>query len=276
MKAKTLFYLFIATADLAAATPMNEYYPLQAAIKRFENGEDPTTRIIGGSNAAIADNPWQMALLHAADSNRQRAQFCGASVISADSVVTAAHCVDGGAKKSQIIVLGHTRTLSSGGYLYSIERIIIHRRWNRVTGDADIAILKLIVPINNPLPTPIQLNSITQLDDGAKVRVTGWGITSNRAFGTDILQAAEIDFVPVSTCTRPQNYGNRITYNMLCAGEKKKSICSGDSGGPATVLIESRRSLAGITSWSDGCGLINKVNVFTKIANFRNWILENS
>lgn len=46
-------------------------------------------RIIGGTNIDISNVPWQVSLRNIA-SNRH---FCGASIISKNWVVTAAHCV---------------------------------------------------------------------------------------------------------------------------------------------------------------------------------------
>ena len=48
-------------------------------------------RIIGGTDIDISNVPWQVSLRNIA-SNRH---FCGASIISKNWVVTAAHCVQG-------------------------------------------------------------------------------------------------------------------------------------------------------------------------------------
>lgn len=49
---------------------------------------DPPNKIVGGTQAAVGDWPWQGAVLF---NNRQG---CGASLINSQWVITAAHCVD--------------------------------------------------------------------------------------------------------------------------------------------------------------------------------------
>ncbi|KAK3082677.1 hypothetical protein FSP39_002355, partial [Pinctada imbricata] len=52
------------------------------------------SRIVGGTNADINEFPWQASLQTTSDFH-----FCGASLISQQWLVTAAHCVDGDRSK---------------------------------------------------------------------------------------------------------------------------------------------------------------------------------
>jgi len=68
-----------------------------------------STLVVGASEVSISDVPWQAALLSSNRFERQDDafyyQFCGASIISDERLVTAAHCVDGGTQPSEVEVV---------------------------------------------------------------------------------------------------------------------------------------------------------------------------
>ena len=85
----------------------------------------------------------------------------------------------------------------------------------------------------------------------------------------------------------------RIPKIFLCAGVMSggRDTCDGDSGGPLVVRTASQWVLAGITSWGIGCGersvevrghdrgdvlcYSNSPGVYTRVSEFRNWIMKN-
>src|SRR5262245_9386410 len=67
--------------------------------------EDP---IVGGSATTVEQNPWQISLQTSSGSH-----FCGGSIVAADWVLTANHCVEGSSASSMRIVAGITRRSQS-------------------------------------------------------------------------------------------------------------------------------------------------------------------
>src|SRR5436190_1530707 len=91
---KTLFLFFILlmiVAGMIAGTPAR---PAQA-----QDIDPPTptpeveVQIVGGGPADPGEWPWQVALVWDGSSNFYQDQFCAGSLISAQWVVTAAHCI---------------------------------------------------------------------------------------------------------------------------------------------------------------------------------------
>ncbi len=88
-----------------------------------------------------------------------------------------------------------------------------------------------------------------------------------------------LDSLPLvlrASCNGPLAYDGRITNNMICAGVQAGGMdsCQGDSGGPLTVSTTTTPKLAGIVSWGDGCARPNKVGVYTRVANYVDWVQQ--
>lgn len=64
---------------------------------------------------------------------------------------------------------------------------------------------------------------------------------------------------------------------MLCAGYKEggKDSCSGDSGGPLSIVNDDDiRTLIGVVSWGGGCAQPKYVGVYARVTSVRTWIRE--
>ncbi|KOB73769.1 37-kDa protease [Operophtera brumata] len=67
--------------------------------------------------------------------------------------------------------------------------------------------------------------------------VAGWGTTEEGGSVSDTLQGVNVSIISNAACKKTA-YGQRITDNMLCAGEPDggRDACQGDSGGPLHIL----------------------------------------
>jgi secreted trypsin-like serine protease len=112
---------------------------------------------------------------------------------------------------------------------------------------------------------------------GILATVTGWGTRSEGAPDyPDELYEVQVPIVDQSTCEFVYgSIGDDITGNMLCAGlpQGGKDSCYGDSGGPLIVPDGSGGfKLAGIVSWGEGCAQPGFPGVYTRVANFVEWV----
>lgn len=95
------------------------------------------------------------------------------------------------------------------------------------------------------------------------------------------LLKVQIPYIERSECRRVYQNSAPITYTQICAGGKnRQDSCGGDSGGPLQVasayLGEPKYIQQGITSFGPrSCGAEGNPGVYTRVAHFMDWILDN-
>ncbi|XP_033711727.1 transmembrane protease serine 7 isoform X4 [Tursiops truncatus] len=231
-------------------------------------------RIIGGTDTQEGGWPWQVSLHFVGSA------YCGASVISREWLLSAAHCFHGNRLSDPTPWTAHLGMYVQGNakFVSPVRRIVVHEYYNSQTFDYDIALLQLSVAWPETLKQLIQPICIPpagqKVRSGEKCWVTGWGRrheADNK--GSPVLQQAEVELIDQTLCV--STYGI-ITSRMLCAGvmSGKKDACRGDSGGPLSCRRKSdgKWILTGIVSWGHGCGRPNFPGVYTRVSNFVPWI----
>ena len=226
--------------------------------------------IVGGKEVPITSHPWQVALLQGQQTDRS--QFCGGSLVSPDTVVTAAHCIDSWYVQkdpTRVDVLVGTNNTQQGGERIDVRSVAVHPRWNSANNDYDVAVLRLATPATQGRPVPIHLDAVDTLPSSG-TWVTGWGAIGEGGPGSDVLLGVEVPVVANTECNKPESYGGRVTPQMLCAGERGggKDSCQGDSGGPLTH----NERLIGIVSWGAGCARELKYGIYTRVSSVAPWI----
>ncbi|XP_015261434.1 PREDICTED: transmembrane protease serine 7 [Gekko japonicus] len=231
-------------------------------------------RIVGGSDTQEGEWPWQVSLLYGG------VAYCGASVISKEWLLSAAHCFQGNRLSDPRTWIAHLgmRTKGKAKFISPVRRIIVHEYYNSRNYDYDIALLQLSTPwldtmrwLIQPICVP---PTIHKVHTGEKCWVTGWGQKQEADDeGSAILQKAEVEIVDQTLCH--STYGI-TTARMLCAGvvSGKRDSCKGDSGGPLSCRSkgDGKWFLIGIVSWGYGCGRANFPGVYTRVSNFATWI----
>ncbi len=117
-------------------------------------------RIVGGEISDISQNPYQAEVDAGQGTLRQ---FCGGSIHDANWVITAAHCL----KDSGTWEFGRLRVGAGVSNLAqvvistfrSVDQIIVHPDWNLTTSANDIALVRLVSPLdlNGTTITPIAI-----------------------------------------------------------------------------------------------------------------------
>ncbi|KAJ4451714.1 hypothetical protein ANN_03184, partial [Periplaneta americana] len=201
-------------------------------------------RIVGGSDADIANYPYQLSFEY------NGSHRCGASIISENWVLTAAHCVDG-ISANNVQFRAGSSIRGSGGSLHRASQLIENPAFDYYTLDSDVAVARVSTPFSygNGVQ-PISL-ATSEPSAGEIATVTGWGTTSSGGSLPSQLQVVSLPIVSRAECNQDYSSYGGITDTMICAAEQQggKDSCQGDSGGPLVV----NGKQAGIVSWGVGC-----------------------
>jgi secreted trypsin-like serine protease len=238
------------------------------------------------------------------DSNNKPEIFdCGGSLIDADNVLTAAHCVVDETRLLKVkVAVGRTVLSSKQGQVRSVKRVSIHPNFNFPNYDA--AVLELSRPVAGI--TPIKLASSKQNfleKPGRKAMVAGWGSTTARraclpTFASPVfpyrMRQAQVPIVSDSRADQlyqdicrfiGPSYSHYIPRLMVAAGGTGKDACQGDSGGPLFVARApdgngdndgkngdgdngtsgAKYTQIGITSFGPGCGTERYPGAYTEV-----------
>lgn len=244
-----------------------------------EDGElaldEASQDIVGGTATQITSVPWQVSLQDA-----QGNHFCGGSIVTPTWIVTASHCLSGGAPPPARVVAGISRlSQSAAGQIKQVKRVILYPGYTDPTTGKDAALIELTTPLtldgtNVKAIRPITARSSATLTaPGAMTTVSGWGATVEGGQTLpDQLLSVQLPIVPLTQANTA--YNMTITADQLAAGVAAggKDSCQGDSGGPLIVMNGTEPMLAGIVSWGEGCARANTPGLYARVSSFAGWM----
>ncbi|MGZ3117770.1 trypsin-like serine protease [Streptomyces sp. H62] len=215
-------------------------------------------KIIGGTNATLAEAPW-MVQLHYYDATTDEGYFCGGTLIAPAKVLTAAHCVYGlDWAQNGAVVAGTAQLPSDEGDLHGGRVAGVYRQWVNptyrpsTTSGGDLAVLTLNEALPYKTLRTTSSGDTASYANGTPATVYGWGRTSSTSEAiSPTLRKATVPMRSDAACT--SYWGSDfVAGQMACAGNPASgqdagtvSPCNGDSGGP--LVVNGR--IAGVVSW---------------------------
>ena len=264
------------------------------------------SKIVGGQETLQHQFPWQVGLT----GPRSRRPFCGGSILTSRTVLTAAHCVRWKEVGEVVVVAGdHDHQAGEGEVRQAVCGVRLHPAYNSLDNNHDLALLTLCQPLQWRMEVqPVCLPPPDLTPPGLSATVTGWGSLHSGGPQPDKLQAVNVTSIANTECdqvgtvllqytlslslslslsdiccnTAPllQAYGGGgvITESMLCARAPGRDACQGDSGGP--LVLQSREPRAhftqiGVVSWGQGCADHRYPGVYTRLADHLGFINNN-
>ncbi|KAM9429673.1 elastase 2 [Salvelinus alpinus] len=235
------------------------------------------TRVVGGEDVRENSWPWQVSLQYQSGSSFHHT--CGATLISSQWVMTAAHCIS--SRNTYRVYLGKHNLKNNneeGSMALTPAKIIVHELWDSYRIRNDIALIKLQSPVtfSDSIMAACLPDSGIVLPHNAPCYVTGWGRLWTGGPIADALQQALLPVVSHTNCTKPDWWGSLVTSSMVCAGGNGDlASCNGDSGGPLNCQnSDGSWDVHGVVSFgsSMGCNYPKKPSVFTRVSAYISWI----
>lgn len=227
-----------------------------AAIAKPRAAEFPSFdfKIINGDDAELGQFPWQVSLQVGSRHN------CGGSILSADRVATAAHCVEFQNPSNLRIVAGSTTYSGVNNeetvQIRQVASLDYDDSWDTPAFSWDYAILYLDEPLElNEYVSAIELGTMD--DDGVvslRCTASGWGYENQNQVTPLDLKFADMTALSNADCRSGLTGIDHNPDCHLCSRTSGTSICFGDSGGPLVCWEGDTPRLYGIASFVYSAG----------------------
>lgn len=245
---------------------------------------------IGGETLPRGRFPWLAALYHDinVDPNKIELSYkCVTTLISARTVITAAHCIYGMTPAQLRVYVGrHDISMhpEKDATLMAVQSVHTHPDFvGNLVPDLDVGLLVFAERVQySTYVRPICMwtsKTALGIDDSEQTAVAGWGIDANFK-PTRFPSTVNVRKVSQEQCLREMvTAKDFLTPRTFCAGNSQgHGPCLGDSGGGLMVLRNNRWFVRGIVSLAqrsgNGCDLSRYV-IYCDVARHLGWIERN-
>ena len=229
-------------------------------VERQTAVDPDNKRIVGGT--PTRDYPECVAV------GARNRYCCTGTLIARQAVLTAGHCQAGGC--SQRIYIGYD--VDKTGTEIWVKEAITHPSYVPHSASQpydDLTVLILTEPVRDVDPVPIC--SLDAFAASTYVRLVGFGNTDfggTQGYGMQRM-------VDVGIASQDPRFGARFETEFVAgAMHLNQDTCTGDSGGPAYVMVDGRWELAGATSRAtrDGERPCGDGGIYTLVPSYREWL----
>jgi len=242
--------------------------------------------IIGGRPAQRGSWPWLLSIHRWREDEGVFRHSCGAALITAKWVLTAAHCTTRNKEEYRIQVGAWRQSAHDQVDSLRVVQIINHEDYVEGPGyPNDISLMELerAVDLNNPMVGLLKLPRYgDEFAGNPDCWVAGWGRINNHPdnwTSADTLMEVNTAIHSLADCRKIwMDFLNSTQTNILdthiCVGKPDLGACHGDSGSPAVCDITGRGdwTAAGLNSWGTGSHCSAATNAFTRITSYLDWI----
>ncbi len=237
-------------------------------------------RIVGGVDVVEGEFPAYVALLklYGEEPDSYLDQYCGATAIAPNKLLTAAHCEVTPGHVAVPGAVDYNEALNDSDNHINVISVDNHPDYDPITMDNDIAIVTLESPsLVNFVPLYEGLSSLA----GRMGTSVGLGALASGGSFPDTTQQVDVPIISNETCNAglvQAGYGEEATSLMVCAGfaEGGKDSCQGDSGGPLFVKDRTGLVQVGVVSWGYGCAVPNQYGLYARVSEFTDFIKEHA
>ncbi|KAJ2537815.1 Chymotrypsin-like elastase member 2A, partial [Coemansia sp. RSA 1853] len=242
-------------SNLVLAYGLSGLLALAASVAGTDSSGE---RVIGGMQATEGMFPFMVHLY------KDGSPYCGGTLIDAEWVLTAAHCVAQADSNSSgagsfvptnpaLFKVGYGTNSGSLGDYVEVDSIVVSTGFDPVWYTSDIALVK--IKSNNDLITKAKSTTVStaSIMEGQTVITAGWGQTTNdNTEQSSALMYAGLVVADDDTCKAAAVDWNGQNGRYVCTSFSTApgiGTCFGDSGGPLLLSTGGGYTLLGIVSF---------------------------
>ncbi|XP_011548805.3 chymotrypsin-2-like [Plutella xylostella] len=271
-------FLLIALLSGCLAKPSFDAQDLSIFFEHVDTSDN--NRIVGGTQAEEGSAAHMVALT--VGSNIVSFS-CGASLITTQTILTAAHCIEGawvnGSLVSSYRATVGTNVWNQGGTSYAIARNVTHPNYLESIIKNDIGLLMTSTDIHLSDTVKVIPLSFGFVGEGIKTRATGWGrIRAGGPLSNNLLELTLSTISGEECVEKVAQAAVELEYLVpdvdpaleLCVFHSvDHGMCNGDSG--SALVRTDIGGQVGVVSWGFPCAL-GAPDMFTRVGAFRDFI----